>query len=386
MVRNDFTLTPHRRTTTCCGLAQEIASWLRFALRMSIVPAPSGAVVPIRRSSVGSSKRQKATQEDHFVVQVPDDVAERLRAAIRGESDAPDMGVVFGPEPASGDARTATFRFDGEELPARLAQLPTTCETHKSLDGVTFYKTGTLGPALVVEHKSNEAALPAAAELVDGLAPPAANIRQRRFRKRPARTKREVLQVELELEAALRGADPKPEYELVDEERTEWDEVPDGAGADGEAPADSAAASDQMAETSDADAALPSAPSGSESAASDREAAESDAERAEREAAEAMAAAAEREAAEREAAAAAEAQQAAAAEAQQAAMREHAQKLREKQQALTAKRADLDKLRTNPAMANPTLAARMQPKIAEREAEAAALTAEVAALQRAAGS
>ena len=102
--------------------------------------------------------------------------------------------------------------------------------------------------------------------------------------KRPARTKREVLQVELELEAALRGADPKPEYELVDEERTEWDEVPDGAGADGEAPADSglgAAASDQMAETSDADAALPSAPSGSESAVSDREAAESDAERAE---------------------------------------------------------------------------------------------------------
>ena len=47
---------------------------------MSIVPAPSGAVVPIRRSSVGSSKRQKAVQEDHFVVQVPDDVAERLRA------------------------------------------------------------------------------------------------------------------------------------------------------------------------------------------------------------------------------------------------------------------------------------------------------------------
>ena len=42
--------------------------------------------------------------------------------------------------------------------------------------------------------------------------------------------------------------------------------------------------------------------------------------------------------------------------------------LREKQQALAAKRADLDKLRTNPAMANPTLAARMQPKIAEREA------------------
>jgi hypothetical protein len=67
-------------------------------------------------------------------------------------------------------------------------------------------------------------------------------------------------------------------------------------------------------------------------------------------------------------------------------MREHAQRLREKQQALAAKRADLDKLRTNPAMANPTLAARMQPKIAEREAEAAALTAEVAALQRAAGS
>ena len=101
---------------------------------MSIVPAPTGAVVPVRRSSVGSSKRQKATQEDHFVVQVPDDVAERLRAAIRGESAAPEMGVVFGPEPSSGDARTATFRFDGEEQPS-LSVEGFDLATHGAFDG-----------------------------------------------------------------------------------------------------------------------------------------------------------------------------------------------------------------------------------------------------------
>ena len=99
------------------------------------------------------------------------------------------------------------------------------------------------------------------AELVDGLAPPAANIRQRRFRKRPARTKREVLQVELELEAALRGADPKPPAELVDEERTE-----DGTKQPARRRAPTARRPRtgdrarrpriQMAETSDADAAL----------------------------------------------------------------------------------------------------------------------------------
>ena len=178
MVRNDL-----RHTV---WLAKEIASWLR-SLAHEHRPSAGRRVVIRGRPS---GRRRGEGNAEPLLVQVPDDVAERLRAAIRGESAAPDMGVVFGPEPASGDARTATFRFDGEELPARLAQLPTTCETHKSLDGVTFYKTGTLGPALVVEHKSNEAALPAAAELVDGLAPPAANIRQRRFRKRPARTKR----------------------------------------------------------------------------------------------------------------------------------------------------------------------------------------------------
>ena len=198
-----------------------------------------------------------------------------------------------------------------------------------------------------------------------------------------------MLQVELELEAALRGADPKPEYELVDEEETEWDEVPDGAGADGEAPADRGWARRPRPNGGvlGRDAALPSLHR-AQSAASDRGGGR-DAERAEREAAEATAAAAEREAAGaggggREAQqAAAEAQQAAAAEAQQARDASTRSGCARNSRRSLAKRADLDKLRTNPAMKNPTLAARMQPKIAEREAEAA-LTAEVAALQRAA--
>ena len=94
-------------------------------------------------------------------------------------------------------------------------QLPTIVETQKSLDGASFCKTGHVSHLLVVEKDSSN--LPTGNVLKDGLTPPCANIRQRRWRKLPDFDFKEVEQVAIELEAIRRGGPLKPEYELIDE-------------------------------------------------------------------------------------------------------------------------------------------------------------------------
>ena len=93
-----------------------------------------------------------------------------------------------------------------------MTSLPTVVETHKSIDGVTYFKAGEIGRVLVVQEGSHAEELPK--ELSDGLTPAMADVRRRRWRKRPARDPAEVEQVAVELEA-LRGGSLKPECELI---------------------------------------------------------------------------------------------------------------------------------------------------------------------------
>ena len=134
-----------------------------------------------------SKKPAVSNLEEHFLLQVPDHIAARLQALIQQQAEnAPgDVAVTFD-EGGPDKPQSATLRVDGTDLPARLCKLPTIVETHKSLDGETYYKTGQVGQMLVVDDE--EAALPTDLELRDGLAPPTANIRKRKWRKRPPRT------------------------------------------------------------------------------------------------------------------------------------------------------------------------------------------------------
>ena len=100
-------------------------------------------------------------------------------------------------------------------LPARLMGLPTVVETHKSVDGATYFKSGIVSEVLVAEHDG--AALPAGSELADGLTAPTAGIRKRKWGVRTARDKDEVMQVALDLEAAVAKNKGIPkECELVE--------------------------------------------------------------------------------------------------------------------------------------------------------------------------
>ena len=135
-----------------------------------------------------SKKPAVSNLEEHFLLQVPDHIAARLQALIQQAENAPgDVAVTFD-EGGPDKPQSAALRVDGTDLPARLCKLPTIVETHKSLDGETYYKTGQVGQMLVVDDE--EAALPTDLELRDGLAPPTANIRKRKWRTRPPRSRR----------------------------------------------------------------------------------------------------------------------------------------------------------------------------------------------------
>ena len=146
------------------------------------------------------------SSEELMLLNVPDDVGARHRKFLAGD-DGVRLEVAFEPN------GNPEVYVDGMPLYASLASLPTVVEVHKSIDGSTFFKAGEIGRVLVTQPLA-AAASPAAAELPDGLTPPAVDIRRRKWRKRPARDPAEVEHVAVELEA-LRGGSLKPEFELI---------------------------------------------------------------------------------------------------------------------------------------------------------------------------
>ena len=153
-----------------------------------------------------SGTAMSESSEELMLLNVPDDVGARLRKFLAGD-DGVRLEVAFEPN------GNPEVYVDGMPLYASLASLPTVVEVHKSIDGSTFFKAGEIGRVLVTQPLT-AAASPAAAELPDGLTPPAVDIRRRKWRKRPARDPAEVEHVAVELEA-LRGGSLKPEFELI---------------------------------------------------------------------------------------------------------------------------------------------------------------------------
>ena len=112
----------------------------------------------------GRSKAHAPLTEVHFLLQVPNHIAARLNALLQqGQSESGAVQVTFS-EAVEGKPQAATMRVDGMELPARLCQLPTIVESHKSLNGGELYhKTGQVGQMLVCD--TDEAALPTEVEM-----------------------------------------------------------------------------------------------------------------------------------------------------------------------------------------------------------------------------
>ena len=100
------------------------------------------------------------------------------------------------------DMRRGTVRFDGWVLPAKIVDLPTIIESHKTLDAKNFYKTADICQMMICREDTEESSAAAKAEDLEdnqqkklkdgkdkkflyphGITPPLKNVRKKRFRK-----------------------------------------------------------------------------------------------------------------------------------------------------------------------------------------------------------
>lgn len=113
-------------------------------------------------------------EEDQFILRLPPPLVERMRLALSSTRRRDAAGE---DKKASAfkinftDERNATFTVDDEEYPASLIDLPAICETHKTADKRTYYKSGDLHQILIVRMPGDPA--PTSTVLQDGLTPAA---------------------------------------------------------------------------------------------------------------------------------------------------------------------------------------------------------------------
>uniref|UniRef100_G3MNC9 TAFII55 protein conserved region domain-containing protein n=1 Tax=Amblyomma maculatum TaxID=34609 RepID=G3MNC9_AMBMU len=145
-----------------------------------------------------------AELESQFILRLPGQVAAALRAAVRsGVMNLKDR-LTIQLEP---DNRHGTVSFDRWSLSARVVDLPSIIESHKTLDRKTFYKTADVAQLMICKEEDageDEEAKKAAAAADDeeslrkkerkdakdkkyqhphGITPSLKNVRKRRFRK-----------------------------------------------------------------------------------------------------------------------------------------------------------------------------------------------------------
>lgn len=144
-----------------------------------------------------------AELESQVILRLPGQVAAALRAAVRsGVMNLKDrLSIQLEP-----DNRHGTVRFDRWSLSARVVDLPSIIESHKTLDRKTFYKTADVAQLMICKEEDgaeDEEAKKAAAaddeeslrrkerkdakdkkyQYPHGITPSLKNVRKRRFRK-----------------------------------------------------------------------------------------------------------------------------------------------------------------------------------------------------------
>ncbi|KAI6243624.1 Transcription initiation factor TFIID subunit 7 [Aphelenchoides fujianensis] len=170
--------------------------------------------------------------ENHFLLRVPREYAERVRAFCNAAEPDEQLRISFNP-----DLRHGTLRIGEDLLHFTTYDLPCIVELNKTLDNVNLFKVGDLsqmlkctvepqpeptiatpprpdangaGPSLLsaTEAAAAEAQLKAKREKVyqypHGIAPPLKNVRKKRFRKTKKKKYMDAPEVEKEVKRLLR--------------------------------------------------------------------------------------------------------------------------------------------------------------------------------------
>ena len=93
--------------------------------------------------------------ENQFLLRLPEEPAAALRAALRsGAANIKErLSIQLQPEnPADPRLRRGIVEFDSWNMSAKLVDLPTIIESHKTIDRKSFYKTADIAQMLICKE------------------------------------------------------------------------------------------------------------------------------------------------------------------------------------------------------------------------------------------
>ncbi|EFP12888.1 hypothetical protein GCK72_025121 [Caenorhabditis remanei] len=204
--------------------------------------------------------------EEHLILRVPANVVNRMEKAVNDAPDAEELGINI-----HDDNRTVQIRLGNQILPAKILDLPTVNEVHKTLDKMTLYKVTNISqiimcdeampiskkekkpsqkegsenmePKIEEQQESGEGAstvvVKTARQLAKekvkefhfphGITPPMKNAKKRRFRKKKQKKTMAVEEIERELKRLLRSdlEAQSVRWEIVADDGTNQDDDDD---------------------------------------------------------------------------------------------------------------------------------------------------------------
>mmetsp|Transcript_49359 Transcript_49359/g.91899 ORF Transcript_49359/g.91899 Transcript_49359/m.91899 type:complete len:235 (-) Transcript_49359:12-716(-) len=172
--------------------------------------------------------RTNAPDEEQFILRLPLDVADRVRAVLRETPNArPEdshMELRFTDE--NQDDRNGMFVLGEDAFPVSVRDLPCMVESFKTYDGSTIIKSNDVGQLVIARHQGEEApeGLPrrnGRLEVSDGLTPPMRDVRKRFFKPEVTEQPEHLQAVEKALAVILSGGQPR-QTDLHIEVVEEW--------------------------------------------------------------------------------------------------------------------------------------------------------------------
>lgn len=173
--------------------------------------------------SEASDREDDPTVENHIVLRFKAGAeADYVRSQIEAKGSMDGISIKFK------DARNAVVTVQKKLFAAKLVDLPTITEVHKSFDKKNLYKVADVCQMLLVgeriSHEDTVLAIPTHAKdfiYPHGLTPPLRNVRSRRFRKRTSAKTIESVEKEVERLLSLDADCEQTTYTIMDRDDLE---------------------------------------------------------------------------------------------------------------------------------------------------------------------
>lgn len=203
--------------------------------KINIKRSHNSSKVILRRSYVAgygydseaSDREDDPTIESHMILRFKSGTeADYVRSQIEQKNPLDGISIKFK------DPRNAAVTIQGKLFAAKLVDLPTITEVHKSFDKKNIFKVADICQMLIVgdriSHEDTVLALPSHAKdfvYPNGLTPPLKNVRTRRFRKRASAKTIESVEKEVDRLFSLDALSEQTTYTIMDRDDLEKEDT-----------------------------------------------------------------------------------------------------------------------------------------------------------------